>query len=95
MKIISNGECYIQGKDILYICNYVPMISDYIKLKLNSLFTKIDDYVLVCDSELVKFIKKCEFLISFKYLFNMDYSVLDNMALKLKIELSWTKFKSF
>ena len=88
MKIISNGECYIQGKDILYICNYVPMISDDIKLKLNSLFTKIDDYVLVCDSELVEFIKKCEFLISFNYLFNMDYSVLDNMALRLKIELS-------
>lgn len=88
MKIISNGECYIQGKDILYICNYVPMISDDIKLKLNSLFTKIDDYVLVCDSELVEFIKKCEFLISFNYLFNIDYSVLDNMALKLKIELS-------
>lgn len=88
MKIISNGECYIQGKDILYICNYVPMISDDIKLKLNSLFTKIDDYVLVCDSELVEFIKKCEFLISFNYLFNMDYSVLDNMVLKLKIELS-------
>ena len=88
MKIISNGECYIQGKDILYICNYVPMISDDIKLKLNSLFTKIDEYVLVCDSELVEFIKKCEFLISFNYLFNIDYSVLDNMALKLKIELS-------
>ena len=61
MKIISNGDCYILGKDILYFCNIVPMISDDIKLKLNSLFTKIDEYVLVCDSELVEFIKNVNF----------------------------------
>lgn len=88
MKLISNNECYIEGSDIEYIINYVPMISDDIKLKLGSLLTKSDEYVKVNDNELVEFIKKCEFLISFDYLFMMQYSMLESMALRLRTELS-------
>lgn len=87
MKIISNNECYIDGKDIEYIISYVPMIDEEVKLKLSCLLTKNDEYVKVLDNELIEFIKNCEFLISFDYLFMLDYSVLERMALKLKIEL--------
>lgn len=88
MKIISNNECYIQGKDINYITNYVPMIDDNIKIKLSSLYLNDGEYVKVDDRELISFIKSCEFLISFDYLFLLDLSILERMILKLRIELS-------
>lgn len=88
MKIISNNECYIQGKDINYITNYVPMIDEDIKIKLSGLYLNDSKYIKVDDSELISFIKSCEFLISFDYLFLLDLSILERMILKLRIELS-------
>lgn len=86
MKIISNDECYIHRKDIEYITNYVPLIDEEIKLKLNSLDG--NGYIHVTDRELINFILNNEFLVSFNYLFGLSYSMLDNMALRLRIEIN-------
>ena len=45
-------------------------------------------YVKVTDEKLIEFIKTCEFIVSFDYLFMMNYSILDNMALRLRIEIA-------
>lgn len=90
MKIINNGECYIQGRDVEYImCNNNDFTLDlYSKLLVNgNSHPQKDEYVKIEDQALIDYIMAHSEIPDFEELYNMDTKSLKKKVSNLLDEL--------
>lgn len=87
MKIINNNDCYVQGEDIEYIANHIPGVDNGIKMELQKIVCKPQEFIKIDNPKVAEYIKNTPLIPLFELLYILPFDTLERLLLELKIEL--------